>query len=93
MKNIIKAMWNWLVKSSADPAKVSLTVKGILTGAIPAIIFIAPSLGLPINSENIGSVTDLISAVVQYILGVIASLVTIYGLFRKIKNTLVVKPQ
>lgn len=84
MKNII----DWFVKSSADPTRLSLTVKGILIGVIPVVLMVAPILGL--NLEE-GSLKDLVNAIDQAFIalfGLAAAITTLYGLSRKIATGL-----
>jgi hypothetical protein len=76
----------WLLISSKDPEKVSLTIKGILTGAIPVITIV---LGLAhIQVGDLTPFVDGIINVVQTALAAIAAVMTVWGLFRKIILTL-----
>lgn len=74
MKNIL----NWFVMSSADPAKVSLTVKAF----IPLIIGLGGMFGFQ-TTEG-----ELMGVVSQFLTG-ISSLVFLYGFGRKVYNTIV----
>lgn len=76
MKKII----DWLVYSSKDPAKFSLTLKS----AIPFILFLSAFLKLDIME---GDLDKVIEGIVAVIMGV--SL--IYGFGRKVYNSVVVR--
>jgi len=56
---------NKILQSSANPEKLALTVKGILTALIPILIFVFAAFGLNIGSEEltngIGQLTAIIS--------------------------------
>lgn len=84
MKKII----DWLVKSSADKEKTSLTVKGVLTGLIPVVIVLANLTSVDISNEQLASVIDAISALVFLVSGIVSALMTISGLLRKIYTTI-----
>ncbi len=77
----------WIVFSSKDPQKVSLTVKGVLLGLVPVIItgFNLAHVDLPTDT-----LTTLVDAVVQTInsgLTIIAGVMTFWGMVRKIHLT------
>jgi len=77
MKNIL----NWLLKSSADANKTSLTVKGVLASLVPLLV---------LTGLDEGSVNTLVEAIVQTIaqFGVVVTAgVTLYGFLRKIALT------
>lgn len=85
--NYIKKGWNWLITSSADPEKVSLTFKGIVTGLATGLTIL-----LGVAHINVGSqLTTLVDATVsfvQQVLVVISIGVTIVGLVRKLWITI-----
>ena len=68
---------NKLISSSANAEKLSLTIKGILVGLIPVIVIVLSTLGLNIGSEEISEVITRITAI-------IAGLVALYGMGRKL---------
>lgn len=69
---------DWL-KSSADPKKISLTIKGLLV-FVPSLIVLLSAFGFSIDAD------DLSEVITQF--AVVASgIATIYGLGRKIKNS------
>lgn len=78
--NNIRALWNWLVKSSANPDKWALTVKG----AVPTIVIILGYLGITgqgLDTSQLGTSAGEIAA---QIATVITSVVTLVGLVRKL---------
>ena len=73
------------LSSSYDPEKLATTVKGILMGAIPVILFLTNAAGWA-ESINQESLRQLFEAVVQLIQvggGLIAAAMTFWGLLRK----------
>lgn len=79
---------NWLVISSSDPNKVSLTVKGVLTAAIPTILFVAHLAGVDaIVGQNAQSVIDAVGTFVMGGLYAVSAIVSLYGAIRKIVNS------
>lgn len=87
--DILKKAWNWLVISSEDPQKVALTAKGILTGVIPLILLISGNFGFShaLTQDTAGIAVNTIGDIITSGLGVVSLAMTIYGLFRKLKNT------
>jgi len=84
MGKYIDAVFNWLLTSSANPAAVSLTVKGFLTAGSAAII---PILGLThvnLGSDQINSIIDSIGLVIQDGLVLVGAIGTVVGLVRKV---------
>ena len=89
-KTMIKKIWSWLVVSSADPTKMSLTVKAFLAG-IATLITYAVGLGV----VHIGFAPDVLNQfidasvqVVQAFFAFISAVAFAIGLARKIFNTL-----
>jgi len=79
----MKNLYNWILWSSVNKDKVSLTVKGALT----TLSLILVAFGFVVSSEDVqalaGSFTDIILTVST----LTSTIVTIYGFVRKIKNT------
>lgn len=84
MKKII----NWLVISSADPEKLSLTVKGFLVGIIPIVSFVLHFSKINLGDETLTSLIDSIVVLIQAALGIVAGIVFVVGLVRKIVATI-----
>lgn len=80
----MKNFFGWLVKSSANASQLSLTIKGILTGVVPAIIILANLTNIHLKNEDLTAVIDLIAQLVVLIGGTISVAVTTYGAVRKL---------
>ena len=78
-------LMGWLIQSSADPDKVALTVKGILTGFIPLIFMVLQIVGHPLPNATLDDLIVKVSAVVSVVL-------TLVGLVRKIYLTFKTSP-
>lgn len=74
----MKQIFDWVVKSSADPEKVSLTIKGGIV--LAAFVGIDSSVVTQVGNELAHLIATLGIAV--------SSGVTLYGLLRKIYITL-----
>ena len=79
----LKAALARIVVSSADPKRWSMTVKGLLTMFVP----IAASLA-GLDTDMLNGVVQTIASVVEYSLFLVGSLVALYGLIRKIHNSM-----
>jgi len=78
----------WLVRSSADPARLSLTIKGILVGVVPVIMAVAGLANIDIGSDKVSAIIDGIASLVQVVLALVAMVMTAYGIVRKLYNTI-----
>lgn len=89
----MKKIFNWIWKSSADPKKVSMSVRYALLALIPATLkVIATACGfglicLGVTAEGLNTFVDAIVDVVYALLLFISSLGFVYGFLRKIYNT------
>jgi glucose-6-phosphate-specific signal transduction histidine kinase len=86
MKEILIAVYNWIIKSSVDPGKLSLTIRGILSG----IVFLAVSFGADsaYNSLDLNVVAHDIAIIISQLGMMFSSIITIFGLVRKIYLTI-----
>lgn len=86
----IEKVWDWLVWSSADPEKLSLTVKGVLAGIgtlITVVIGVA-NVHLPEGAPALlTQIVDATVLAVQAIAGAVSALAAVYGLARKLLIT------
>jgi len=80
----MKKFFEWLVKSSANASQISLTVKGILIGAVPAIIILANLMNINLKNQELTAVIDLVAQLIVLIGGTISVAVTAYGAVRKL---------
>ena len=78
----------WLILSSANADKLSLSFKGALMSIIPLILFFADSLDIQASTSSIQTTIDLTASIIVVLGGAISSMVTAYGLIRKIFRTL-----
>lgn len=76
------------LSSSVDPQSLSLTVKGILLGVVPAVIFVAPLLGFNLNQEDLTNLVDAIEKLVFWGASGVSVCMVVYGGIRKIINGL-----
>ena len=81
---IIKKIWNWLVVSSANPQKISLTVKGVIISLIPILLTLSGIAHLSITSDGITNIASLIANLIDVSFTIIASISIVYGIIRKI---------
>lgn len=84
---MLKTIWNWFVISSASPEKTSLTIKGLLVGAIPAIMMVLPLLGLNIELGQLQGFVDELTQAIQLMFVIASGMMTLYGLVRKLFYT------
>jgi hypothetical protein len=86
--SILKRIYNWIVVSSADPTKVSLTIKSVGLAIIPYLMIVLDLAHANIGSADLNAFFDTTSIIVQSSLTLFASVGFLFGLFRKIYNTL-----
>lgn len=87
----ISVFIQWLVLSSNDPAKLSLSVRGFLVGLIPAILtMLSAACGFGIvclvgvDATWLNRIVDLVINIINGLLGVVAATMMIYGMLRKV---------
>jgi len=77
-------MKNWW-KSSKDAEKLSLTIKGFMTGGvIGAIVLVLNLLSVKIDATDINSLVSSVQGVIVGIGGLGAAIMSLYGIIRKI---------
>lgn len=82
----MKTFLQWLIISSSDSSKVSLTVKAFLGGLIPVLTIV---LGFAhVQVGDLTPVVDAFIAVIQAFFTFLSALLFLYGLGRKIYLTL-----
>lgn len=72
------------LSSSVDPQALSLTVKGVIVGAIPFVIWFAKLQGWSIAEGDLSSLADNAGIVIEQAGAVLATSMVIYGLIRKV---------
>lgn len=86
-------VFQWIWYSSADPSKVSLTVRATLLGIVPVVlnaVSLACGFGLVclgIDAEGLNGVVNGIEAIVVGVLSVVAAIGMLYGFVRKVVLT------
>ena len=70
--------------SSVDSEKLSLTIKGLLTGLIPIFLLLTQFKGVSISEIEVFGIIDGIGVVIMAATALISSIATLYGLVRKI---------
>ena len=75
-----------MLGSSVDPAKLSLTIKGILIGLVPVIIIIAKGFDVDLNNDELNQTIEAIVAVIVNIGLFSSSVMFAFGLIRKVVN-------
>ena len=88
LKNMLKTIFQFVVYSSKDPSKISLTLKGFAGVVGTIVVTIAAVFGFEaIPATEISNFfKDTVDAVLT-IIGSISALVTIYGGVRKLFRT------
>lgn len=81
---IVEKIVTWIVFSSKDPKKISLTVKSALTGLATLVTFYAGLQNIQLPSELLTQAIEAIVQTVQVAFGAIAIIGTAYGFIRKI---------
>ncbi len=80
---MIKKVLDWFVYSSANPAKLSLTLKA----GLPAVILIFGFLGVKNGDVDLGTVIDAIVLVITGVGSAVTGGLTVYGAGRKVYLT------
>lgn len=83
MKKIIA----WLVLSSKDPQKVSLMIKGILTGAVTYIIFFAGMFHINLVQTDLNQIIEGLVKIIEVALTLFSAIATLVGAIRKVSRT------
>lgn len=81
---MIKTLWDWLVKSSKDPNKISLTVKGAISTAVVVLGYFGIT-GVGIDTAGLG---DNVAEIAVQVVAAITALATLYGAIRKLYLTI-----
>lgn len=79
MATVIKKLIDWVVDSSTNPEKLSLT----LQGALPLLML----LGIG-NTDIWKNISDNVSNIIMLVGQIATAVVTVVGLIRKITNTI-----
>jgi hypothetical protein len=86
----MKPIIDWLVTSSADPRVTSLTVKSLLIGAIPTVLYVLDfTCGLKlvctdVTGDELATISETTSNLVFLVFSAISVAGTLFGLVRKL---------
>lgn len=86
---MIRNLFQWIVYSSKDPTKFSLTLKGIVTTVVSIIATLGFYFGLRVFPQ--GQIVDLLGELIDdigTIIATIGSIISIFGALRKIWLTI-----
>ncbi len=87
---MFKKLFQWLMLSSADPRKTSLSVKMALLAIVPYVLNIASTacgLGLVclgVDAEGLNQFVQVSENLVLWSLSIVAGIGFMYGFFRKL---------
>jgi len=84
---MLKTFWRWLVYSSADANKFSLTVKAVLIGALTFATTLAGFAQVQLPTEQLTVLVDQLIFVLQTFIGLCAGITAVYGAIRKLSLT------
>lgn len=84
---MLKTIYVWLMKSSEDPSKTSMTIKAGAATVITVLTVIFGLAHINVGTTDMNALVDGGIALVQAIAFVASSLTTVYALVRKIANT------
>jgi hypothetical protein len=79
----LKKIWDWLVKSSADPTKVSLTLKA----GIPWLVMLLSWNNLTVDGNAVQVFLDSFVNAMVLIVQVVLGLTTMYAAGRKVVSS------
>lgn len=82
---MIKYIWGWVVKSSADPTQLSLTIKA----GIPMLMLLG--LGDYITIENANNIAEQFANGSVIIVTIVTQAIALFGILRKIWLTTISK--
>jgi uncharacterized membrane protein (GlpM family) len=85
--NTLILIWKWLVKSSADSEKLSLTIKGTLLGIVPVAIYLFGAFNIEVASDQLTSAIDGIVVLIGVFAGIVSAVQIAVGVIRKIWTT------
>lgn len=89
----IKTAWAWIITSSKDPSRYSLMVRGALLAIVPTVLSVLSAacgfglICLGVGAGDLNQVAENVGAIVQSVLTIVAALMFVYGLLRKIYLT------
>lgn len=77
-----------ITRSSVDPEKMALTVKGAILALVPTIIALAPMVCTAhivcLDPNSVAPFADMLISIVQGVAGVVAGIMLVIGIMRKL---------
>lgn len=85
MPQALKAVYQWIMYSSVNSQKISLTIKA----GIPLTLSVLAFAGISdLSAEELNSSVDALFVILNSIIMIVSAIGTVYGVFRKIVNTI-----
>ncbi len=81
---LFKNQYPKMLASAVDPYKLSLTIKGILTGLIPVVLVLAPMFHWTVTQSDFDSLTSAIQSIIVSGTAVVSGAMIVWGLVRKL---------
>lgn len=85
---MMKKIVNWVVLSSKDPNKFSLTVKGVLGGAVTLLTIFLGTQNIELPSEMLTAVVEAVVVAMQAFFALVSAVAVVWGAIRKILLTI-----
>lgn len=82
IKQFLNVTFWWLVLSSKDARKYSLTFKAMLASILPVLLLVG------VDASQLPEGVDMVVSVIENLGVFLSSVVALYGFFRKMKLTL-----
>lgn len=79
----MKQVFDWVVRSSKNPAEVSLTVKSFLVMVVPFVVPLTGLLHLNVTNEQALAFVDAVTLLTQTVFALIGATGVVIGLARK----------
>lgn len=85
---MLKKFWAWLLLSSSDPEKASLTIKSFGAAAATYIIFFAGLFHKTVGADDLNVLTNNVANFMGIALTAVSSIGAVIGIVRKIFTSL-----
>lgn len=78
------------LQSSANAQALSLSVKGVLLGLVPIVLIVLKGFDPAgeVVADDLQNIANTVGDVIIAVFGLVSPFVTLYGLVRKVANTL-----
>lgn len=85
---MMRKFWAWLLLSSKDPEKASLTIKSILSGVATYAIFFTGFFHITVGASDINNLIATIGTLTGTVLMLISAFSATWGAVTKIYHTI-----